>query len=347
LPTPAPVESPAPLPSPTPEPTLAPPTEPAPASSLAAFQDLTYRIPSLAQAFPDTGGAFQLTGGVFDQPIPDSAASLHIELLDGIDGDLNGDGLQDGVVVLLVDSGGSGSFRYLATLLNRDGVLVNNATLLLGDRVQVEDIAIDNNAVKLALLTHAPGDPLCCPTQQEDAIYRLVGDILAPDALGEAASQARKGVQALRDQDMQAFAALAHPAQGIRFSPYAYVSPEDLVFTREQIAGLMADPTVYTWGAFDGSGEPIQMAYPEYHPRFVYSRDFANPDQVSFNQRIGMGNSLDNSQEFYPGSVVVEFYSAPQDPQYGGLDWQSLRLVLVSDGSGWYIVGVIHDEWTT
>ena len=50
------------------------------------------------------------------------------------------------------------------------------------------------------------------------------------------------------------------------------------------------------------------MAYPDYHERFVYSGDFANADQVSFNQRIGMSNSIDNSQEFYPNSVVVEFY---------------------------------------
>jgi len=44
--------------------------------------------------------------------------------------------------------------------------------------------------------------------------------------------------------------------------------------------------------------------------------------------------------------VVVEFYRAPQDPQYGGMDWQSLRLVLLPDGDSWRLVGVIHDEWT-
>ncbi len=76
------------------------------------------------------------------------------------------------MVVLLVDSGGSGSFRYLATLLNRDGALVNNATTFLGDRVQVDDIAIDGNLVRLALTTHAPGDPQCCPTQKENLRVR-------------------------------------------------------------------------------------------------------------------------------------------------------------------------------
>ncbi len=175
----------------------------------------------------------------------------------------------------------------------------------------------------------------------------LTGDVLAPGALAEVAIQAVTAVQALRDKDMQALASLAHPTQGIRFSPYAYVRPEDLVFTPEQVSQLMEDATIYNWGYFDGSGEPIQMAYPEYHERFVYSRDFANADQVSFNQRIGMGNSLDNSQEFYPNSAVVEFYSAPQDPQFGGLDWQSLRLVFIQEGGVWHLAGIIHDEWTT
>jgi hypothetical protein len=342
--SPVPFETIAPPPSPTPEPTLAP-TQPI--ADLAVFKNLAYRIPSLLQAFPETGGVFQLKDGAFDQPIPDSSARLHIELLNGAHGDLNGDGVQDGVVVLLVDSGGSGNFRYLATLLNRDGALVNNATTFLGDRVQVDNIAIDGNTIRLALTTHAPSDPQCCPTLQGNADYVLIDNLLAPSDLAQVAAQAVKGVQALRDKDMQALASLAHPTEGIRFSPYAYVRQEDLVFTPEQVSNLMDDATIYNWGYFDGSGEPIQMAYPEYHERFVYSRDFANADQVSFNQRIGMGNSLDNSQDFYPNSVVVEFYSAPQDPQFGGLDWQSLRLVMVPDGSGWYIIGIIHDEWTT
>jgi hypothetical protein len=269
-----------------------------------------------------------------------------VELLDGASGDLNGDGIADGAAILLMDSGGSGRFIYLATLLDQNGQLTNNATAFLGDRVRVDDIAIDGSAVRLALTRHAPEDPQCCPTLQENAVYVLSGDLLAPRRMAEAGLRAVQGVQALRDRDMATLAALAHPTLGIRFSPYATVKPEDLVFTPEQIANLLQDPTVYTWGAFDGSGEPIQLAYPDYHARFVYSGDFASPDQVSFNQRTGVSNSIDNSQEFYPGSVVVEFYLAPKDLKYGGLDWQSLRLVMVQEGGAWYIIGIIHDEWT-
>lgn len=68
---------------------------------------------------------------------------------------------------------------------------------------------------------------------------------------------------------MSGLASFVHPEIGLRFSPYAYVVPEHLVFTPDQSPGLMADPTAYTWGAFDGSGEPTQMAFAEYFDRFV------------------------------------------------------------------------------
>jgi hypothetical protein len=28
------------------------------------------------------------------------------------------------------------------------------------------------------------------------------------------------------------------------------------------------------------------------------------------------------------------------------MDWCSLRLVLVDEGGHWWLVGIVHDEWT-
>lgn len=44
--------------------------------------------------------------------------------------------------------------------------------------------------------------------------------------------------------------------------------------------------------------------------------------------------------------MVVEYYLPGENPDYGGLDWQSLRLVFQHKEGAWYLVGVIHDEWT-
>lgn len=104
------------------------------------------------------------------------------------------------------------------------------------------------------------------------------------------------------------------------------------------------------WGEYDGIGGPIELSYRDYEARFVYSQDFANAEQAGYNQTLGQGSVPDNSREYYPDGIVVEYHVPgfdPQDPQYGGLDWKSLRLVFEPVGDMWYLVGVIHAEWTT
>jgi heat shock protein HslJ len=88
-------------------------------------------------------------------------------------GDLNGDGLDDAAVVLVENSGGSGSFFYLALVLNQDGNPENVVTQLLGDRAQVESVTIDGAEIAIKAMAHAPGDPMCCPTQEVDLTYRF------------------------------------------------------------------------------------------------------------------------------------------------------------------------------
>jgi len=325
-----------------------PPSQtPQPAIDLQTLRNQDYSLADFRAMLTETGGVIRLQDGVFDHPIQNSAAGVHAQYIDGVQGDLDGDGDPDAAVILAVNSGGSGVFHYLVALINRDQALQQAASTPLGDRVQIKALDIQDGAIHLQELAHAAGDPQCCPTLEKTADYTLLEEQLVPVESAGAVQQAFAAVQALEEGDMPALAALAHPTQGVRFSPYSYVRDEDLVFTPEQIASLKDDPTAYTWGAFDGSGLPIQMTFPEYDQRFIYSSDFAHPDSIGVNRRIGGGNTMDNSLEYYPGSVVVEFYRAPQDPQYGGMDWQSLRLVLLPEGDRWRLVGVIHDEWTT
>jgi hypothetical protein len=157
---------------------------------------------------------------------------------------------------------------------------------------------------------------------------------------------AEEAVAALRDRDMEALAALAHPSKGVRFSPYTYVRDEHLVFGSQSVVGLLMDQTRYLWGYYDGSGEPIELTFAHYYEQFVYDQDFAHAEQIAYNEVLGQGNTINNIPEFYPDGVFVEYYFSGFDPQYGGMDWVSLRLVLEQEGGVWYLVGVIHDEWT-
>jgi hypothetical protein len=88
-------------------------------------------------------------------------------------GDLDGDGAADAAVLLVENSGGSGSFVYLAAVLDRGGSPDNVATALLGDRLQPQSLAITKGRIDLQVIGFGPNDPLCCPTQQEEQTYAL------------------------------------------------------------------------------------------------------------------------------------------------------------------------------
>ncbi len=93
-------------------------------------------------------------------------------------GDLNGDGVDDAAVILIENSGGSGSFIYLAAVISEGGAPVNVATQFVSDREQVQAIIIEDGEITLNMVTHGPDDPMCCPTQEVTKRYQLQGDQL-------------------------------------------------------------------------------------------------------------------------------------------------------------------------
>ena len=154
-------------------------------------------------------------------------------------------------------------------------------------------------------------------------------------------------LDALSTKDMVALTALSHPLTPIRFTPYAYVDlSNDLTFPASAFATLINDPTVYTWGAYDGSGDPLDLSFNDYLDDFVYDEDYLNPHIVGINNTIGQGNSLNNIATAYPSASFVEFHFTGFDPQYEGIDWSSLILVFEPVGGNWKLIGIIHSQWT-
>lgn len=158
---------------------------------------------------------------------------------------------------------------------------------------------------------------------------------------------ADQAVLALKEQNMQALSKLVSPAGGVRFSPYSFVREEDQTFIAAELAGMMDEPEQLSWGAYDGSGEPINLSFADYLAEFVYDVDFASAPQVSINEPLGKGNTINNAAEFYPGAMIVEYHFTGIDEQAQGMDWRSLRLVFQDYMGRWVLVGIIHDEWTT
>lgn len=154
-------------------------------------------------------------------------------------------------------------------------------------------------------------------------------------------------VNYLKNKDMEGLASVVHPLMGVRFTPYEYIDLQnDLVFTKDRIANFLEDTQTYTWGSFDGSGEPIIMTFSEYFDRFIYDVDFANAQMIGNNYSIGKGNSQNNISEAYPDAYYIEFHFPGFESEYEGMDWRSLRLVYEKMDGVWYLVGIVHGEWT-
>ncbi|MCL6604045.1 MAG: altered inheritance of mitochondria protein 21 [Paenibacillus sp.] len=164
-----------------------------------------------------------------------------------------------------------------------------------------------------------------------------------------ALESARTVISALKAGNMGTLASWVHPEKGVRFSPYGYVdTKKDLVFSRDEVEGLMEDSKEYEWRTFPGSGELIKMPYAEYHKEFVYDADFIGVAKVSLNKGLGQGTTINNLNEVYPKENYdfVEYHIEGIDPSVEGMDWSSLRLVFEKMGQDHALVGIIHDQWT-
>ena len=124
-----------------------------------------------------------LTAGRWEgEPFVKGGASRHtVGLVDHfvLTGDLDGDGLDEGVTLLWESSGGSGTRLYLAVMDRRDETVENIGTFLVGDRVQIRSGAIEDGRITLDIVRAGPGDAACCPTEKALVTWALSEDGLS------------------------------------------------------------------------------------------------------------------------------------------------------------------------
>lgn len=138
-----------------------------------------------------------------------------------------------------------------------------------------------------------------------------------------------------------------HPTEGVRFSPYAHVSAADKKYSKENFINLVTNERnkKINWGTYDGSGDPIVLTPKEYFNKFVYDANFVNPGQAKVNEIIKTGNTINNLQSFYQGSDFTESHFSGSS-KTEGMDWKSVRLVFKQMDGKYYLVGIVHDQWT-
>jgi hypothetical protein len=153
----------------------------------------------------------------------------------------------------------------------------------------------------------------------------------------------------LKKKEYAALASHIHPDAGVRFSPYGHiVLDQDVIMRPGEFANEIAaaKQKTITWGEYDGTGEPIKMTLNKYLDSFVYTADFANPEVFKINTVTNPGNAQNNITTIYPASDFTDSHFSGFEKKYDGMDWQSLRLVFSQLNGKYYLVGIVHDQWT-
>lgn len=94
-------------------------------------------------------------------------------------GDVTGDGVEDAAAILATNTAGTADIYELAVFVAADGDPVNLATLVVGDRMILNDLQIEDGQIVLARTGHSPTDADCCPTEAQQVVYALTNDELA------------------------------------------------------------------------------------------------------------------------------------------------------------------------
>jgi heat shock protein HslJ len=127
-----------------------------------------------------------------------SRPSVRVEPDFHLTADLNGDTAEETVVLLTEQSGGTGTFSYLAILGRSGRGLVNLATALVGDRVQIRDFHTDAGRIVLDVVQQGPGDEMCCPSENVTRIWTLgTGGLVESPAqtMGKSSHKDLEGVE--------------------------------------------------------------------------------------------------------------------------------------------------------
>jgi hypothetical protein len=134
---------------------------------------------------------------------------------------------------------------------------------------------------------------------------------------------------------------------GVLFSPYGYIDvAKSKKLTPDDFLEATQKNWVLTWGNMDGTGDPIKLTVKNYLQKFVYNADFLNAEAVGYDEIIKKGNTQSNLQEIYRGKHFIDYHFSGFDQESKGMDWTSLKLVFEKQDDQYFLIAIVHDQWT-
>lgn len=120
-----------------------------------------------------------LVNGIAKQDVAPGSASKKITKYFGnaVDIDLNMDGLMDSAFLLTQESGGSGTFFYVAAAVKQQGGFLGTNAIFLGDRIAPQSTNVDSNNPAQFVVNYADrkaGEPMAAqPTVGVSRTFKL------------------------------------------------------------------------------------------------------------------------------------------------------------------------------
>lgn len=167
------------------------------------------------------------------------------------------------------------------------------------------------------------------------------------DSKEEILQSASDIIQALKTQNFTEISQFVSSEKGLTLTPYTVVREGNLTFSREEVALFDMNNTNYIWGQYEGSGFNIEHNPRQYFNGFVYDKNFEH-SHIAYNEIQQFTGWPENMGTAYPNGIFVEYYYEGDEGEFKGFTWATLRLVFeksTEDGK-WYLVGLIHSQWT-
>ncbi|MCA9363205.1 META domain-containing protein [Candidatus Kaiserbacteria bacterium] len=122
------------------------------------------------------GEAFALVDGLVQKSIaPDSASKNTVRTFgEPAYGDIDGDGDDDAVLILVQDFGGSGTFYYVAVAVNDNGIYKGTDTILLGDRISPQNYSIFDGRAEVNYVVRQDGEDFSVPPSEGKTLHLQV-----------------------------------------------------------------------------------------------------------------------------------------------------------------------------
>jgi hypothetical protein len=159
---------------------------------------------------------------------------------------------------------------------------------------------------------------------------------------------ADKILEAIAAGNFATLAKYVHPQRGLEFSPYSrnLIDLQTIRFSQAEVVKFGVDERIYTWGTFDGSGEPILMTPSDYFKEFVYDIDYIRKaKRTTTIPKQRTPGEFSGLHKYYPEELIVR-YHYPGTPDNEYIDFRDLILLFSVIEGRWYLVGVALAEST-